>query len=209
MCDGCPSALANILGVARRNRIKKTPPRGRSAGERLGAWSSSKRPVLVFGLKFASVLAALYTLSLAPFWTRIQDGYLQTLARLANGLLSGFGENSQLTGATIWSGKYGVTVTPECAGLQFGWFLAAAMVAFPAAWGRRALGFVIGVALLGVLNVVRVGSLYFVGVHAPSAFASMHEDVWPSILVLATVGMMAAWIGWAQRAEPSKDEGAK
>jgi exosortase/archaeosortase family protein len=193
------------MSVGRRKKTSKAPPRGRSAREVLTEWYVGKRPVFVFGLKFAGVLALLYVVSLAPFWERVQDGYLSALARLAGGLLRGVGEENQLTGATIWSLKYSVTVGPECAATQFAWFLAGAMVAFPAAWSHRVAGLLAGVVLLAGLNVIRVGSLYLVGAHVPAAFVTVHEDVWPSVMVLATVCVMAGWIGWTRRVESMHD----
>ncbi len=109
------------------------------------------------------------------------------------------GEHSQLTDASIWSSEYSVTVTAACSALEFSGFLSAAILAFPASWPQRIAGLIGSQILLCVLNVVRVASLYLVGVHGLRAFALVHENLWPALMVVACVVAMTFWIQWAWR----------
>jgi len=48
------------------------------------------------------------------------------------------------------------------------------------------------------LNVLRIVSLYFVGVYFPGAFDFCHMDVWPLVIVLATCAGFILWIRWSR-----------
>lgn len=152
-------------------------------------------PVLWFVSKFLGAVLAFYLLSLSPLSARMHTAYLTAVAASAHAVLRAAGVECQLLDATIWSGKYSVTVGPQCSGVELAWFLAAAMLAFPAAWKSRVIGLVAGLTFLVSLNIIRVSSLYLVGVHAPAHFAWVHESGWPTLLILATLGIMGLWIG--------------
>ena len=49
------------------------------------------------------------------------------------------------------------------------------------------------------VNVVRICSLYFVGVYAPSIFDVAHIDVWPVVIILAAAGEFVGWTYWMSR----------
>jgi exosortase/archaeosortase family protein len=75
--------------------------------------------------------------------------------------------------------------------------LVIAVLAFPSSGGRKLLGVAGGVALLYVLNVVRVASLFWTGVHAPGWFETLHSDVWPATIVATAVLLWVAWARWS------------
>ena len=180
----------------RRTQSKKP----RTLKESWVAWYESKRPLLGFGLRFAGVMAGFYLLSLTPVYKNALSGAVAFDAGMAHALLQFFGESSALDGATLRSGGEAIiTVEPGCTGFDYSWFLAAAVAAFPAPIFRRVLGIVAGVATLLLLNVLRVSSLYWVGVHNPQFFAFVHEQLWAALLNIATVSLMVAWIVWVKQ----------
>jgi exosortase H (IPTLxxWG-CTERM-specific) len=178
-------------------------PKQRMAGvaqpSRKAGWLEEKGPMVRFTLKFGAILAGFYAISFLPPCQTIVDGYLQVTAWVANGLLHLIGERSSLTGASIWSQASSVTVTEACSALEFTWFLAAAILAFPGPWLRKLAGVGLGFVVLSALNVLRVASLYLIGVHSVGAFTVVHEDAWPALLILATLLLMATWITWSRR----------
>ena len=151
-----------------------------------------------FALKFGGALACFYIISFLPPFQAPVEGYLHATAWLANGLLHLIGQGSRLAGDSIWSPISSVTVTDECSALEFTWFLAAAIIAFPGPWPRKLLGMAVGFVVLSALNVVRVASLYLIGVHHAGAFSVAHEDAWPALLILATLLLMGTWIAWSR-----------
>jgi len=164
------------------------------------SWLARKGPVLRVAAKFAAVMLAYYVSSLLPFFDWALKGWVIFIAQFASYLLNHLmGEQSQIIGSTISSGQFAITVLTACSCVEFVWFFCAALIAFPSRWLRKILGILAGVAAILALNLARIMSLYLVGVHFPGAFDTVHEDVWSVLLITATVGITATWIGWARQ----------
>lgn len=90
-----------------------------------------------------------------------------------------------------------VSVVPSCSGLDAMSLCVAAILAFPRAWRQRLAGAVVGVVLLLVVNLARIGSL---AAAADSAwFDVLHIFVWPAVLVLTTAAWVYAWMRFTDR----------
>ena len=50
-----------------------------------------------------------------------------------------------------------------------------------------------------VVNIVRICSLYYVGVYSPSSFELAHLEIWPAIILLVALGIFFGLIGWERR----------
>ena len=72
---------------------------------------------------------------------------------------------------------------------------ACAVLAFPATPRRKLTGLVLGFLAIEALNLVRVVSLFWIGRHHPSLFASWHTVIWQSIVVLFGVLFFLLWAG--------------
>lgn len=187
--------------------MPKLPPRQRPRPERpLRLKSGGKWPIPLFTLKFAVLLGLFYLLPLAPCSQRVLSGYLRGIAGMTGALLRVLGEASVAEANGLSSASFSLTVGSGCSALEFVWFLAAAVVAFPAPWGKRVVGLALGLVMIVALNVIRVGSLYLLGVHWPALFAVMHESVWPAALVVATAAAMGAWVAWVGGARARTEE---
>jgi len=182
--------------VKRRAQPKKPP----TFKESWTAWYESKRPLFGYALRFAVVMAGFYLVSLTPGYRQAVSGAVLFNAQVAHLVMRSLGESSVLDGATLRShGEAIITVEPGCTGFDYSWFLAAAIAAFPATIIRRGIGIVAGVAILLLLNIARVSSLYWVGVHHPEHFALVHEQLWAVVLNIATICLMVAWLVWIKR----------
>lgn len=118
---------------------------------------------------------------------------LQLDARLSASLLGCFGFHATAQGSTVLCGASAVGVQRGCDGLHPCGLLAAAVLAFPATWGRRARLLVPATVGLLALNVVRVASLSLCAGAAPRAFEVLHEAVWPAAFVLVPAALFAWW----------------
>ena len=165
---------------------------------RLGQWVESKSPVFRFAFKFVGLAALFYALTLWPALQKPMAAVVHAHAGLASLLLNLFGEQSHVSGGVIYSPQYAITVLPECTALEFACFFCAALVAFPAPWVRKITGVFIGVAALTVLNLLRIISLYWTGVHCSFLFDQMHEEIWGILLIFATAALCVGWVRWAK-----------
>jgi exosortase/archaeosortase family protein len=183
----------------RQSRSVSAPRRANATPSRFLQWFSDRRTSVLFVAKFAGILIVFHALSLSPWFERCLPFYLQGVAWVANGFARLFGVGSQVTGSTLYSAAFGVTVSRDCSGIEFVCFIAAVIVAFPATWRARLAGILLAIGWCALLNVLRVASLLFVGTHAPRAFDLMHEELWSIGLIAASTLFVAGWIHWLAR----------
>ena len=165
-----------------------------------------RRARLRFALVFAAVGGALLTVYSFPYaehgvrevWF---ERYLAVYARLAGFVLRLFDSGVRVVGNDI-VGRTSLTVAKNCDAMDVTLLFTAAIVAFPAPWRRRLVGIVAGAAALTLVNVLRIASLYFVDLRWPSAFETIHAEVWPLAIVVLAAGTFLAWSRWAQAPTP-------
>jgi exosortase/archaeosortase family protein len=160
---------------------------------------------LRFAIVFVAVAGSLLTLYSFPYAEHgVREdwfvSYLAVYARLAGSVLRLIDHTVHVVGADI-VGRVSFTVAKNCDAMDVSLLLASAIVAFPAQWTRRLVGIGVGVAFLTVVNVLRIVSLYFVGVHWPTAFEPIHAEVWPLAIVALAAAVFLAWSRWAQSIE--------
>jgi len=102
----------------------------------------------------------------------------------------------RVDGQVLSSPRFAVTIYNGCNGLEAILVFVAGVLAFPASWRARLLGVVLGVVAVQLLNIVRVVSLYYVGVWRPEWFTTAHVLVWQTIVILFAVVL---WLFWVQR----------
>jgi len=169
---------------------KKPPTRG---------WLIRNQAVLRFGLTFGVLMAIYYVVALLP-WTdgTLFPAYLRSNAELSNTILRWFGQASVVTGSTIRSPQFSITIKRGCDALEPSWLFCAAVLAFPAPWRRRLPGMALGVAAILTLNLVRIVSLFFLGLHLPAFFEMVHLEVWPVLFILAALLLWLGWLAWTR-----------
>lgn len=130
-------------------------------------------------------------------------GWLQRLFAVAtSAVLRLFGCATVVDGTSVVSGQFSISVVTACTGLFATGLYVVAVLLFPAAWRSRLVGCAVGVCVLFVVNVVRLVSLYYVGVHWPYALDVVHQVVWQSLLIATVVAMWLLWAGRARRPGP-------
>lgn len=89
----------------------------------------------------------------------------------------------------------GINVLNGCEGTDVAFLLLSAFLVAPVPWRRRLSGVAVGLALLFVLNQVRVIALFHTVRSAREWFDVLHGTVAPLVLVAATGAFFALWIG--------------
>jgi exosortase H (IPTLxxWG-CTERM-specific) len=160
--------------------------------------------VLRFGLKFGALMGLFYALALLPFFDRLFYSYLEANASLSNAILRVLGQDSQVADITIRSAQFGITVRRGCDAIEPSWFFCAAVLSFPASFGRRFAGMVVGSLLLQVLNLVRIVSLYYIGLLSPRFFDTAHLEIWPVVFIVTAMVAWLVWIRGTDRVAPPR-----
>jgi len=100
---------------------------------------------------------------------------------------------------------FAIKIANGCSGLEAAILLAAGMMAFPATWRQRALGWVAGTATIMTLNVVRVISLYFLGQYSRALFDWAHLYAWDVLIMIDGLVVFFLWIKWLPSHARSSD----
>jgi len=128
----------------------------------------------------------------------VMSGVQRGLARVTSGLLNLFGHRTAVAGSTVSSERFGISVVTACTGLFSTGLFLIAVIAFPTGWRSKLIGAGIGIAGIFLLNVARLVSLYYIGVHLPEFLDLAHQLVWQSVLIVFTVALWLLWAGrWA------------
>jgi exosortase/archaeosortase family protein len=86
-----------------------------------------------------------------------------------------------------------VLVGNGCNGAWAHLIFLASVLAYPATWKEKLLGLAVGQPVLVVLNVVRVVSLFIIGLYAPTIFRAAHVYVWQFLIIGFAMLMLFIW----------------
>lgn len=164
--------------------------------------SHSKKPlihrtdilrILLFIILLAAVAAGMTFLmnhdsALATF----QRG----IATITSHVINLFGGRTSVSGNVIQSpGSFALSVVTACTGLFTTGVFIVAVLAFPAGLLAKLIGVLMGATGVFLINLLRLGSLFFVGVHFPNLFDRMHLLVWQSLVIVLALFL---WLLWAK-----------
>jgi exosortase H (IPTLxxWG-CTERM-specific) len=152
------------------------------------------RTVLVFLARLVALMALAYSLTVLPWFQQtVFPSYLRFNAMIAETVLNVIGEQVHRTDLSISSDRFALQVQRGCDAMEPTMLFLAAVIAFPSTWRQRAAGALVGVAALLVLNMVRIVSLFLIGVHAPALFESAHVEIWQVAFIMFTILMWSTW----------------
>lgn len=129
---------------------------------------------------------------------RILHAYLELQAWLAGACLGLVDPTVAVDGTNI-GGRFPLRIVLDCAALDAVALFAAAVLAFPAAAGTKALGLLAGAGVIVAFNVGRIVFLYFAGTTWPASFDLLHEDVMQLALILVAAACFVVHLRWSGR----------
>lgn len=164
-----------------------------------------KRPETRFLILFLAILGISFTVvALKPVDQAFVVPFTTLVAKISGQLLVLFGEDLTVNGCQLTSPRFAVTIYNGCNGLITSLIFISGVLAFPARWPAKILGVIGGLLAIQAINLVRIISLFYIGIFFPSFFNSSHIFIWQSIVILFGVGL---WMFWADRfASPKAEE---
>jgi len=217
--SGPPTAVSRSKKHRRRQRSEvsaadrdapeadsaSTRERTSSATTNQAAWLPDKKPVLRFLLIFGGLIGLFYAVFLLPpneyprvgkFFTT----YLSFYARVSGSVLSILGHDITVIGQSISSPEFRVQVVRGCDAIEATALFVAAVIASPVALRWKIPGVLCGMVLLGVFNLARIVSLFYIGIHcSKKTFDTVHVEVWQPVFILLAVCLWLLWATWAKR----------
>jgi exosortase H (IPTLxxWG-CTERM-specific) len=155
------------------------------------------RKEVAFLLKFG-ILLVVFFLAVAPkpMNDLFVEPFTAVVAKVGGFAARLFGEPTVMHGTTIASPRFSVNIRNGCNGLETIFIFAAAVLAFPAPWKAKWIGLFAGFFLIQLVNIVRIVSLFYIGIHFPKLFEESHTVLWQIGVILSGVVL---WIIWADR----------
>ena len=92
------------------------------------------------------------------------------------------------------SGSFIVSIERGCNGVEAVIILISAILAFPAPWKHKLFGLFFGFLAIQILNVVRIVSLFYLGMWSPVWFKWFHEYLWQALIVLDALIVFLIWL---------------
>jgi exosortase/archaeosortase family protein len=186
------------MGYTQQKKIRKNKISKNKRSDILKRVWQKKRPVLFFIGGFCILMVLFYIVFPTSFYkNNIHPFVVLVYAKISGFILNLAGQNTQVRGDEIISARFMINLKKGCDAVEAMAVYASALLAFPAKWKKKIKGLLIGLAVLFVLNIIRVVSLFLAGVYAPKFFDLMHVEVWQVLFILIAVVM---WIGWARKA---------
>lgn len=130
----------------------------------------------------------------------MQDGPLTSLSlvitRLSESMLRALGAPVGRDARALFAldGTFGMRVDNDCNGAWAHLIFLAGVLAYPASFGARLLGVTVGTVALFLLNLLRVVSLFLIGVHAPALFRATHVYVWQFLIIGLAFLLFVVWV---------------
>jgi exosortase H (IPTLxxWG-CTERM-specific) len=157
-----------------------------------------RRPETRFLILFLVILTVSFAaIALQTVNDVIVDPYTGFIARMSGVVLRIFGEDITVVGCDLRSPRFSVTIYNGCNGLITSLIFISGVLAFPASWLAKVIGVVGGLLAIQIINLVRIISLFYIGVYLPRYFNQSHVFIWQSLVILAGVVL---WIVWAHHA---------
>jgi exosortase H (IPTLxxWG-CTERM-specific) len=147
-----------------------------------------------FLIVFAVLLIAFYAIiTIDAVDRRVVLPFTAALAQVSGAALRLVGEHVHVSGTVITGSRFGVDIRGGCNGLEAVVFVCAAMLAFHAPLRKRILGAIAAAVILEALNVIRIASLYLLGVYHRNVFEMFHLAVWQTLMFGAAVLLFLTW----------------
>lgn len=147
-----------------------------------------------FLLVFAVLLIAFYAaITINAVDQHVVLPFTAALARISGAALNLIGETVSVAGTVIAGPRFAVDIRGGCNGLEAVVFVCAAMLAFHAPLKKRVIGALAAAIILEALNVIRIDSLYLLGVYHRNIFEMFHLAVWQTLMFGAAVLLFLIW----------------
>ena len=156
---------------------------------------------------FGLFLLGFYLMTLIPYARQdVFPGYLRLNAVVSAAILNGFGEGVEARQHSLIGRRFALTIERGCDAVEPAALFCSAVLASPVALSARFAAVVVGTTLLMVLNLLRILSLYYVGVYYRKAFDIVHLDVWQALFIILALFLWAIWASWATRKRTARSD---
>lgn len=151
-------------------------------------------PILKFIAAFILFTIMFYLMTTADWFESIRQPLIRVYTYMSSIVLNIFGMNTSSDGSVLSSARFSVNVKEGCDAVAPTLLFVTAVLVFPVAWRHKFKGLLYGIPALTVLNLIRIISLFLIGIYAPALFDFMHVEFWQAVFILLTVLLFIYWL---------------
>lgn len=126
----------------------------------------------------------------------INGSYSSFVVSLVSGVMKIAGIRAACHGEIITLPEISLDVKYGCNGLEAVMLYAAAVIAFPAPWKKRAAGIGAGLLLIQIFNVLRIGGLAYACVYWKKYFEILHTYVAQGMTIVIALAIFFAYLNY-------------
>ncbi|HNR91408.1 MAG TPA: exosortase H [Dokdonella sp.] len=158
--------------------------------------------MLRFLLIFLVLLLVMFVAELTPPVEHyVIEPFTAMLADACAWIIHWFDPSTRSSGKFIegGDGTFLVSIERGCNGIEAVIILFAAILAFPAPWKHKIAGLGAGLVAVQLLNIVRIVSLFFLGLWHRTWFEWFHLYLWQALIVLDALIVFLVWLRMVPR----------
>jgi archaeosortase B (VPXXXP-CTERM-specific) len=124
------------------------------------------------------------------------------VAQLSSWILNLFGMNTESVNSIVFGPKsrIAIDITYKCTSIIQIAFFSAGVFAYSCKLSKKLIGMIAGIPLIFGTNLVRIVSLFFIGVIAFPFFDFAHKVIGEVLMIIVT---FLAWLFWLKRMSPA------
>lgn len=103
---------------------------------------------------------------------------------LSSVIINIFGQNTISESGIISSPQVSISIARGCDSIEAMALFVSMTLAFPMKWRSKFIGIVYGIAVLFLINLIRIATLFFSMLYQPEIFDVLHAQVWPVLIIL-------------------------
>jgi len=164
----------------------------------LSQWWSGKSLIFRYSLLFLLGIILFYLFYYSSiyidYFKPVIEGFQLTISA---GLLNIMGYGVEKVGTNLTNPDFSVNLSGGCDGMEGTALLVVAILMFPIRMALKVPGLLIGIAVLLLINILRITGLFLTGIHWPSAFDFLHLHAGFAFFMLASILISISWLSWA------------
>jgi len=169
---------------------------------KLMLWGQRNKMIIKFCIIFVICLGGFsYILQLETIQTNFTFPHLNHVAWICGKTLNTLGTQCDVYESSISSARFSVQVVKGCESIYPTAMLWSALLAYPALLRWKVIGIVCGAAILFILNIIRVITMFYIGIYFPSLFDMVHIYAWQALFILLTLAVFLFWAAKVSKKE--------
>ncbi len=188
-----------------KRKQQRERPKKRSRSDHIKAWMHDYRDLIKAYVVFVLFIIIAFSLLQNSLGSRLVLVPLNRLIAIVGAaVLSLLGTPATASHTSIVSNIASVRILEGCNGVYATIIFLGGVVAYPTGLIKKLIGVLAGTAIIFLINIIRVITLFYLSAYYPSLFDEAHLYIWQFAIII--IGGLL-WLIWydkvVQRAEPT------